>query len=290
MRGRRSLVLIATIGTLGGLPVDAAANGGAYLDLDRTHYLPGDTGIASTYVRIPEKRRSLLDAGPFYLFLLPRGAVLDEGEAIPTGAMRLGTFEFEQEKGASFELRAPFTMPEVASGYYDMGVCNDPCTITGFREGLSGAVSVVATRREAQLLRENGRLGGRVFGFRREARRAERRLEQIDAQLDVQLGFARSERERLTGEIARLEEQLASARSEAAAAESRPAFDPQVIGAILLLTGVAAVLAFRRRRMTTELSSLDALEDIAEASFVSRGPEQREGNRGVPVGSFDDRP
>jgi hypothetical protein len=290
MRGRRSLVLIVAVGTLLTLPVEAAANGGAYLDFDRTHYLPGDTGVASTYVRIPEKRRSLLDEGPFYLFLLPRGVAVEEGKAIPAGATRLGTLEFEQEKGASYELYAPFTMPRVESGYYEMGVCNDPCTITGFREVLTGSVSVVATRREAELLTQNQRLRSRVFGLRREARRAERRLEQVEAELDAQLAFGSEERQRLSGEIARLQEQLAGARRQVAAAEAWPAFDPWLVGGILLLTAIAVVLAFRRRRLSAELTALEAFERAAaDVTVNGHGVGRTEAEESVVAGSVDDR-
>ncbi len=294
MRGRGSVVLIATIGALVALPVDAAANGGAYLDFDRTHYLPGDSGVARTDVRIPERRESLLDEGPFYLFLLPVDAVLEEGRPIPSGAIRLGTFTFDEGKGASYELRAAFTVPQVTSGYHEMRVCNDPCTISGFREVLTGSISVVATMREAQLLTESERLRGRVFGFRHEARRAERRLENVEGDLEARLELADSERERLSTEIARLEGQLRSARRRLAAAEAGAGFDPWLVGGILLLTAIAAVLVFRKRRLSLALLPTEPYEHPAitgngnvghdvsldgQPSIVSTGPREADGKR-----------
>jgi hypothetical protein len=271
MRARRSLLVIVTMGSLLALPADAAANGGAYIDFDRTHYLPGDGGVATTDVRIPEKRRSLLDEGPFYLLLLRRGTELRRGAPLPAGAIPVAPIEVEHLQGARYELNARFVMPEIASGYYEMRVCNDPCTVDGFREVLTGSVSVVATRREAQLLVENDRLRGRLFGFRREARRAERELEATEAELETQLAFASDERARLTGEIDRLERRLASARRQLAAG-SRPPFDPWLVGAILVVTAAAAFLVFRRRRSSTPLLSLDSFETLdEEVSANGRG-------------------
>jgi hypothetical protein len=150
-----------------------------------------------------------------------------------------------------YEFTAEFTVPELDPGSYEVGVCNDPCTISGFRESLGGSLTIVETRREAQLLTQNDRLRGELFGARREVRRAERRLTAAEEELDVQLAFGNSERT----EIERLETQLAAARSQQADLRRTP-FDPWVVGAILLVSLVAAVLAFRRRRMLPAMTDL----------------------------------
>src|SRR5918992_1992581 len=176
MRGRRRFLATILAGALLLVTAaDATANGGAYLEFDRTHYLPGDAGVATTYVSVPRKKVHLFDRGPFYLFAVPNGMSLVEGHPIPTGAIRLGTVTIEEEKDAH-ELVADFTVPQIEPGFYEIGVCNDPCTISGFREPLGGSLSIVETRREAELLTANDRLHGQLFGARREARRAERRL------------------------------------------------------------------------------------------------------------------
>ena len=57
---------------------------------------------------------------------------------------------------------------------YGLSVCNDPCTISGFREPLTGTISIVATAREGALLTEISRLKGRNWSLRRQVRKYER--------------------------------------------------------------------------------------------------------------------
>jgi hypothetical protein len=257
MRGIRGLLLTAMVGTsMLVAPTEAFANGGSYLEFDRTHYLPGDQGTALAYVSVPKKHEDLLEQGPFHLFAITEGPLVREGRPIPPGATRIATFTIEEERNRWYELRATFTTPQLASAYYDMAFCNDPCTISGFGGSLAGSISVVATRREAELLTENDRLRSRLFGAKREARKAERRLEETESQLDAQLAFGSTERAELSAEIERIETQLAAARARANASSGRTPFDPWVVGAILLVTSVAAVLAFRRRRIVPAMTDL----------------------------------
>jgi hypothetical protein len=254
-RRRRFLATALAGGLLLVTPSGAAANGGSYIEFDRTHYLPGDAGVATSYVSVPRTRTRLFERGPFYLFAVPDG-MLREGRPIPDGALRLATFTIEDEKGDSFELRAEFTAPQLDSGYYFMGLCNDPCTIAGFGDPLYGSVSIVATKLEGSLLSKNERLQIKLLGERSEARRAKRRLERVQGELDTQLAFAASERDRVSAEIEQLETQLAAARKQAASPSARIPFDPWVVGAITLVTLVAAALAFRRRRMLPVMTDL----------------------------------
>jgi hypothetical protein len=256
MRGIGRRVGVALLTTIAVLvpPWAAAANGGAYLEFDETYYVSGDEGHAETYVSIPSGKEHLLDEGPFYVFALPRGGSLQEGHPIPPGATRLGTVSVTEEEGA-YELSIEFMMPALDPGGYGIGVCNDPCTISGFREALGGWFTVVETRREAELLRMRDRLRGELFGARREVRRAERRLAAVQDDLDAQLAFGSSERAELAAEIERLETQLAAARAKEPN-QGRAPFDPWLVGAILLVTFVIAVLAFRRRRMLPAMTDL----------------------------------
>lgn len=256
MRGRRTFLAAALAGgLLLATPTGVAANGGSYIEFDQTHYVPGDAGVASTYVSVPRKKAGLFDRGPFYLFAVPEGR-LRERRPIPASAIRLATFTIERDRGRTYELRAEFTAPQLETGFYFLGLCNDPCTIAGFGDALYGSVSIVQTRLEGMLLSKNGTLRARLSGMRLEARKVERRLEQARSELDTQLAFGDSERERLSGEIERLETQLAAARERAAMPSARVPFDPWLVGAVLLVTLVAAVLAFRRRRMMPAITDL----------------------------------
>ena len=256
IRRKRFQVFLAT--TIGAavllLPSVAGANGGAYLEFDRTYYLSGDAGTRSRTSRSRRARNTSSTKGPSTCSRSTRGTSLKEGHPIPPGAVRLGTVSVTEED-ETYEFTTEFTVPDLDPGFYEIGVCNDPCTISGFREALGGSLTIVETRREAQLLTQNDRLRGELFGARREARRAERRLTAAQDELDAQLAFGGSERTELAAEIERLETQLAAARSRQTD-QGRTPFDPWVVGAILLVTLVVAVLAFRRRRMLPAMTDL----------------------------------
>lgn len=255
MRPKRTiLVLVTAIGVLA-WPVEAAsANGGAYLELDRAHYLPGEQGTAVTYVTVPERKESIFDLGPFYLFALPEGMTLREDRPIPTAAVRIGTFAIEEEKH-QYELTAPFTVPELDGDFYSLEVCNDPCTVSGFREALGGSISIVATQREADLLRKNSHLYGRMYELRGDVRQAERRLEKAQAEFELQLANGQADRDELTSRVEQLERALAASQGRAADAARTP-FEPWIVGAIAVLVIGAAILTFRRRRILPAMTDL----------------------------------
>ena len=129
-RGRWIGAAVLVGATLG--PSVAWADGGAYLDLDRTHYLPGQTAHAEGYVSVPRAKQHLFERGPFYVFVVPPRTVVREGRPIPANAVRVGTVSIERERGRTFELRSSFVVPELRGDSYWLYVCNDPCTISGF--------------------------------------------------------------------------------------------------------------------------------------------------------------
>jgi hypothetical protein len=278
MRAKRSLLVVVMLcSTILAIPTEAVANGGASLVLDRTHYLVGDEGVATAAVYVPVARRGIFERGPFHLFVTP-GAPLREGRPIPAVAIRIGTFTVGPAENGYVALRAPFVVPDLTAGFYSVELCNDPCTVAGFRDQLFGSISIVATSREAILLIQNDRLRSRFFGLRQEARRAERRLERVQKDLDTQLSFGASERARLSSEIERLEAQLASTRSDLAASRGRALADPWVVGGIVVLALVAAALAFRRRRLTA-IGSLDDPVPDGVVPAEASSPDGANGHR-----------
>jgi hypothetical protein len=254
MRPKRTiLVLVIAVGMLA-WPVEAAsANGGAYLELDRAHYLPGEQGTAVTYVTVPERKESIFDLGPFYLFALPMGMSLREDQPIPAAAVRIGTFAVEEEKH-QYELTARFTVPELDGDFYSLEVCNDPCTVSGFREALGGSISIVATQREAELLTKNSHLHSRMYQLRGDVRQAERRLEKAQEEFEFQLANGQADREQLTSRVEQLERELAASEERADAA--RTPFEPWVLGAIAVLAVAFGFLTLRRRRMLPAVTDL----------------------------------
>jgi len=249
MRRRAIVFLLAgtVAGTVALVPSAASANGGALIELDRTHYLPGETAVATAYVWVPERRQDLLERGPFHAFVVPYGVDLREGRPIPDEAIRVGTFEVLDGKRDAFELRASYLVPDLPGDYYRVALCNVPCTVSGFAEPLSGDISIVATQREAELLTATSRLGNRLFGLRRQLRKAGKELEYVRTQLDL----VAAERSDLQSRVEELEATLEARPATAAArpAPVRPIVDAW--GAAALAAALAllvAVLALVRRR------------------------------------------
>ena len=241
MRTRRWIGAAMLVGAMLGAPSVAWADGGAYLDLDRTHYLPGQTARAETYVSIPQAKQGLVERGPFFVFIVPQRAAVTEGRPISAKAVRVGTASIEPEDGRTFRLRASFVVPDLPGAFYRLAVCNDPCTISGFREPLTGEISIVQTSREGQLLTELYRQQDQTWMARRQVRKAERaNLELRSELLDAEM--ARSEL------AIRVRELEAAAAASAIPSGRRPSVSPL---ATLLLAGglfaVALALVVRRR-------------------------------------------
>ena len=153
----------------------ASANGGAYIEFDGTHHLPGEQVTGTVYVAIPETgKMDLLDRGPFYAYVLPRGRRSTPGVGCLPARSGSAPSPIEQEKEQT-ELKVTFTVPETEGDYYSFGLCNDPCTVNGFGEPVSGVLSVVATAREAALLGDVGRLHSQLAGLKREHAQGKRR-------------------------------------------------------------------------------------------------------------------
>lgn len=241
MRVLRIVAIAATAAVAVGTSASfARADGGAYIDLNRTHYLPGQIARAETYVTVPENKRALLERGPFYAFLVTGRSWPTEGRPIPADAVRIGTFDVEHDRGNTFELAASLSIPDVPGDFYSIAFCNDPCTVTGFREQITGYISIVQTRREAALLDERQRLFARMRTLRHDLRKEHDAFEALRVQFDAR------ERDRafLAEEVNRLNDRLAGGGSP----PGRPLVDGWAIGAATLALVAFAVVGARRRR------------------------------------------
>ena len=242
----RTVIVAATMATMGLAPGVAWANGGAYIEFEGTHHLPGEQVTGEVYVSIPQGERDLLDRGPFYAYLLPGNAFIEAGRPIPPGAIRVGTFTVEPGGGMQTELRVSFTVPEVTGDYYQVGLCNDPCTVDGFGETVSGSVSIVATAREASLLTENGKLHSRAAGLERDLRKAEKTAEEQAAATSSALAESQAEGQALHSQVRTLEADLAASQETAARAEARLPLEPWAAAAIAVAIAVVTWAIARR--------------------------------------------
>jgi hypothetical protein len=260
MRALRWLTVAAMVAGVLSISGAASADGGSYIEFDRTHYLAGETAVGRAYVSVPERKQGLFERGPFYAFVVPKEAAIREGRPIPDGVIRVGIFSVEPERGKSFELRASFTVPDLPGDFYSIAFCNDPCTISGFREPLTGIISIVGTVREGQLLTVQSGLEARIFGLRRHLRKAERVGEELQAQLEA----SGAERSRLASDVSRLEDQLAA---PAESPEAKSLIDVwAAVMIVVALLGAAGALTIRRRR-PAKLVVPDTIEELERAEL-----------------------
>jgi hypothetical protein len=261
MRARRWIVVGFVLGACLALPLEAAADGGAFIEFrggsgsgaGGTHFLPGDSASGLSYVSVPERWQDLLDRGPFYVYVVSRGWIR-EGRPLPEGAIRVGTATIEHETRTTFLIRMSFQVPDVPGDYYNIQICNDPCTVSGFREPLTGSMSIVQTTREAQLLNEQQKLWGRNWSLQRQLRKANKANGELTA------GLEQSNRSNieLSAEIGRLESALEDATNADAATgtssvdNGRPLVEAWALVAIVVallvaLVSVALGVIFSRR-------------------------------------------
>jgi hypothetical protein len=254
MRARRGIVIVATVGAVLLSPVAARADGGAYIEFDRTHYLPGETATGEAYVYLEKQHQGLLDRGPFYAYLLADGVFVRRGHPIPAGAIRVGAFAVEQSRAKWFEMKVSFTVPDLSGDFYTIAVCNDPCSIWGFKEPLTGLISIVQTAREGALLTQRQRLLGRIYALRRQEKRSERTLAELQRQFDA----GDRVRSSMASEMSLMEDRLAAATAAAsrAARTPRPLLSTATgIVVVLALLVLSALVAARRRPGPSEVRS-----------------------------------
>ncbi|MET0800655.1 MAG: hypothetical protein ABWZ53_05760 [Actinomycetota bacterium] len=232
----------------------ASANGGAYVEFDGTHHLPGEMVTATVYVAIPKSKMGLLDRGPFYAYVLPPGTAIDAERGLPAGAIGVGTWTVEQEKQQT-ELTVTFTVPETEGDYYSFGLCNDPCTVNGFGEPVSGVLSVVATAREAALLGDVGRLHSQLAGLKRDIRKQAKGADQQIASASAAVEASEAARRTLTEQVSALEGRVRAADAAVEDA-SRPFADPWFAAAAAVGL-VALVFVFVGRRRDRDAAGRD---------------------------------
>jgi hypothetical protein len=248
MRARRWIVIATTVGTVLLSPVAARADGGAFIEFDRTHFLPGETATGETYVYLPKQHQGLLDHGPFYAYLVTNGDFPRRGHPIPAGDIRLGAFDVERSRTKWFEMTVSFTVPDLTGDFYSVAVCNDPCTIWGFKEPLTGLISIVQTSREGALLTQRQRLLARIYTQGRREKKTEKAL----AALGDQLVDTNRVRSTMASEMSELQDRLAAATAAASGNARddtpRPLLAPQIgIALVLVLLVLAAAVSARRR-------------------------------------------
>jgi hypothetical protein len=206
MRARRPLGL-ATILVLAMLwPTQASAGGYDALHFRRDHYLVGEVAATTDVFLAGE----LEDAGPldgraYYAYLLPQSATqsgfgMIDAPTIPEGSILLGAlqvsapFEPKGYSGTYARASLTFTVPDVPTGDYAIGFCDDPCE-HGFVGWLAwGSIRIVHTEREGEMLANLDRQQVEEWRLRQDLRRSVRDAEDLAIELGEAKAALRLER------------------------------------------------------------------------------------------------
>jgi hypothetical protein len=263
VRRTLSLVLLATLIAL--VPALPASAGGNWLDFRKDPRAgaaergsPADDGslgtwavmyvgqrvVAATAVYATDpRRRHLVNEGPYYAWLVPEGSFGGQAR-LPESAIRLAPFAIRWSSKRFANVRAYFTVPSVPSGKYEVIVCNEPCTLSGFGEYVQGWVTVMQTPDEARLLavaRERKWKG-------RELTQKVRHLQgEVDA-LGAEVVAAGTELRERTLEARATQTKLSALVADGTASRDDLPLAPGWALVVLAMSLLAAAVIVRRRR------------------------------------------
>lgn len=204
MRVRRPALAIVALAML--WPAPAQAGGWDSLNFRRDHYLVGEVAATIDMFYAGELRGAgPLDGRAYYAYLLPQSATqsgfgMIDAPTIPEGSIRLGTLEisppFDPKRYEGLYARASltFTVPDVPTGDYAIGFCDDPCE-HGYVGWLAwGSIRIVHTQQEGRLLAELDRNELEAWKVQHDLRRAEHQMEDLQAEFDEARSDLRFER------------------------------------------------------------------------------------------------
>ena len=248
-RLRTAMMLTVATVVLLAPATSARAGGWTTLQPERRDYLPGEQAELAARFSSRIDYGGSVEQGPYVAWLL-RGTsygIIDPPR-IPDGAIRLGVLQLKQpapdSKWLDASARLSFTVPNLPSGDYGIGICNEPCMQSGVGDLNGGRIRIVHTPLEGHLM-------GRVEGLEAEARKAryqlrksERRLEEVQSALQT----STREHQAMTGRVSELETQLRAARARLTT-NTRPLLPGWAVIVLAgLVVGLVVGSALRHRR------------------------------------------
>lgn len=224
-------------------PVAGKRNLGTWAIMHVGQEVVAHTGI---YVMNPDRMDRLETEGPFYAWLSPGDAYLDDTN-LPADAIRLAPFTIAFDGSNGVPVRAHFTVPDVPSGEYEVVVCNDPCTLSGFGEYVQGWITITQTAEEARLMNLARERKWNLREAKKEARQLEGDVDSLEGDLAAARSDARAASLDLRSTdraIELLESENDALRARLAATEDGMPWAIAVLGIVIL----GAALLVRRRR------------------------------------------
>jgi hypothetical protein len=219
-----------------------------------------------------------LDGRTYHAYLLPQSRDelfgMIDAPTVPSGAIRLGPVDVSgpivAADGYPYAVASlSFAVPDVPSGTYAIGFCDDPCTYSTIGWLAWGRIRIVHTRYEGTLLRRLDRDVMQDYRRRIDLRRAERAAEEMREELGQVRDELRSLRQ---GSIeattpTELRPTTAVVR-HAAAGESSVTWWIALLGCAL---GLAAGVAIGRRRAPAIVVPDTVPDDLVEREPAVRG-------------------
>jgi hypothetical protein len=260
---RRTIVVLVLTTLAVVLPAQVVSAGGNWLDFRSEEPVAGKRNLGTwaimhvgqqvvahtgIYVMNPDRMDRLESQGPFYAWLSPGDAYLDDTN-LPADAIRLAPFAIAFDGSNGVPVKARFSVPEVPSGEYEVMVCNDPCTLSGFGEYVQGWITITQTAEEARFMTLARDRKWDLRDARKKAAQLEGDVESLEDDLAAAKGQARGASLDLRS-TDRTIEQLADendalrARLAAAEGDGMPAWAIVALGIAIL--GAAFVIGRRR--------------------------------------------
>jgi hypothetical protein len=253
---RRCAWIVAMTSLLVIAPGTAATAGGwDSLHFPEDQYLVGEVAD-TTQLFYAARLRGMgeLDGGPYYAYLLPLGkknsmglGMIDPPD-IPRGAIRLGAIDVSAPfhrpgyRGPYGRASLTFTVPDVPTGRYSIGFCDDPC-----RHGYIGwmawaSITIVHTEVEGRLFAALDRRSDQIRHVRADLRKADA----VGAKLEARIASMGADLRERTMTLRAVGTRLAAAKAEPPS--SQPLVTWRQVALFTFALVSAAILVRRRRR------------------------------------------
>ena len=266
------MILVPAVALLASA-VPARAGGWDSLRFRRDYYLVGHIAeVSQQFFAGKLKGAGSLDAGPYYAYLLVdskgTGFGMIDPPKVPEGAIPLGTLGIHgpvvRSDGYPYGVASlRFRVPDVPTGTYSIGFCDDPCVHSSIGWLAWGTITIAHTPYEGRLMTHLAEAEQRASAAELRARRSERATEHLRRTLEAT-------RTRLAGARTALEAATRSGTSVAATTSSPGKSGSRVwpIASIAVAAALATVFAAglvvgsrRARRPGVAVLDLDTVRE-----------------------------
>jgi hypothetical protein len=148
----RIVILSAVAAMLVATPAVSTAGGITSFEFQEDYVLVGENVAGRAVFYTNARGSGRIEDGPWHAYLLPKETWID-APRIPAGAVDLGPIAIEDRGDGTALATITFTVPDMTTGGYSIGVCNVPCTEAYVGDLGGGWLSIARTEEGATLLR-----------------------------------------------------------------------------------------------------------------------------------------